>query len=306
MTTRNVTVFGGTGFLGRRVVRHLREREFTVWVASRHPARSRELFGDNDPNLLTVTGDIHDERSVASAVRGAYGVVNAVSLYIERGTETFQSVHVTAAARVARLAGEAGVQRLMHVSGIGADAASVSPYIRSRGEGEQAVRDAFADATLIRPAIMFGPDDTFLNMILKLLRQLPAYPMFGEGETRLQPAHVEDVGDAIARSIDREEMRGKAIECGGPRAYSYKELLTTAARAAGLQPRLVPVPFAAWHALAWMAEALPSPPVTRNQVELMEIDSVASQAVLGFADLGISPRAVEQTLEELTRTGMAA
>jgi NADH dehydrogenase len=304
--SRNVTVFGGTGFLGRRVVRCLRERGFTVGIASRHPARTRELFGDDDSGLLPIMADIHDEQSVASAVRDTYGVVNAVSLYVEHGTRTFQSVHVTAAARLARLAHEADVQRLIHVSGIGSDAASASPYIRSRGEGERAVREAFADATLIRPAVMFGPDDAFLNTILKLLRQLPAYPIFGEGETKLQPAHVEDVGDAIARAVEQDQTRGATIEGCGPRVFSYRELLETVARAAGLRPRLIPVPFAAWHALAWMAETLPSPPLTRGQVELMEIDSVASQGVLGFADLGISPRAVEQSLDELTRTDVAA
>lgn len=303
---RSVTVFGGTGFLGRRVVSHLRERGFTTRVASRHPVRSRELFGDNDPHLLPVLADIHDERSIVSAICGAHGVVNAVSLYVEHGSDTFHSVHVIAAGRLARLAREAGVERLMHVSGIGADAASSSPYIRGRGEGERAVRDAFPGATLVRPAVMFGQDDAFLSMIVKLLRQLPAYPMFGDGRTKLQPAHVEDVGDAIARAIEREDTRGAIIECAGPRVFSYEELLRAVARAAGLQPRLIPVPFVAWHALAWMAEALPSPPVTRNQVELMEIDSVASHDSLGFANLGILPQAVEQTLEGLTRPDMAA
>ncbi len=288
------------------MVRRLRERGFTVGIASRHPARTRELFADDDSSLLPIMADIHDELSVASAVRDTYGVVNAVSLYVEDGTSTFQSVHIAAAARLARLAREAGVQRLIHVSGIGSDAASSSPYIRSRGEGERAVRDAFADATLIQPAVMFGPDDAFLNMILKLLRQLPAYPMFGEGETKLQPAHVEDVGDAIVRVVEQEQTRGAIIECCGPRVFSYRELLETVARAAGLRPRLIPVPFAAWHALAWMAETLPSPPLTRGQVELMEIDSVASQNALGFADLGITPRAVEQSLDELIRTDVAA
>lgn len=299
---RNVTVFGGTGFLGRRVVRHLRQRAFSVRIASRHPSRSRELFGDGDPQIVPVTADIHDERSIVDAVGDAHGVVNAVSLYVEHGSDTFQSVHVTAAARVARLARESGVQRLMHLSGIGADAASSSPYIRSRGEGEHAVHNAFPDATLIRPAIMFGHDDAFLNTILKLLRQLPAYPMFGDGTTRLQPVHVDDVGDAIARAVEREETRGAAVECGGPRVYSYRELLEAVAGAAGLQPRLVPVPFAAWHALAWLAETLPSPPVSRNQVELMEIDSIVPEGALGLAELGISsPRTIEQTLDELAR-----
>src|SRR5258706_214686 len=135
----------------------------------------------------------------SDALAGACGVVNAVSLYVEHGQETFHSVHVEAAQRIAAQAHRAGVDRLIHISGIGADAASQSRYIRKRGEGELAVRAAFVEALFIRPAVMFGPDDTFLTTILKLLRQLPIYPMFGRGRTRLQPAYVEDVAEAGAR-----------------------------------------------------------------------------------------------------------
>jgi NADH dehydrogenase len=185
MNNRTVTIFGGTGFLGRRVVWHLRKREFSVRIASRHLDRGHRLFGLDDPQLQSVEANIHDERSVADALAGAYGVVNAVSLYVERGQETFYSVHVESAQRVAYQALRAGVERLAHVSGIGSNAASSSPYIRKRGEGELAVRAAFADAILIRPAVMFGTDDSFLTPILKLLRRLPVYPMFGRGLTRL-------------------------------------------------------------------------------------------------------------------------
>src|SRR6266478_8189838 len=184
-----VTVFGGTGFLGRRVVRHLRNREFSVRIASRHPDRGHRLFGLDDPQLQSVEANIQDERSVADALAGAYGVVNAVSLYVEHGQETFHSVHVESAQRVAAQALRAGVDRLIHISGIGADTASQSGYIRKRGEGELAVRVTFGDAIFVRPAVMFGPDDAFLTAILRLLRQLPIYPMFGRGLTRLQPAY---------------------------------------------------------------------------------------------------------------------
>ena len=136
-----------------------------------------------------------------------YAAVNAVSLYVEHGQETFHSVHVESARRVATQAHRAGVQRLAHVSGIGSDAASPSLYIRKRGEGELATCAAFADAILIRPAVMFGPDDAFLSIILKLLRRLPIYPMFGRGLTRLQPAYVEDVAEAIARVLQGTESR---------------------------------------------------------------------------------------------------
>src|SRR3954453_14322720 len=195
---RTVTVFGGTGFLGRRIVRNLRSRGFPVRTASRHPDRGRRLFGLDDPQLQSVEANIHDERSVADALAGAYGAVNAVSLYVEHGQETFHSVHVEAARGEAAQARRAGIERLAHVSGIGADAASPSLYIRKRVEGELAVRAAFADAIFIPPAVMFGPDDAFLTNILKLLGRLPVYPMFGRGLTRLQPAYVDDVAEAIA------------------------------------------------------------------------------------------------------------
>jgi NADH dehydrogenase len=187
MSIHVVTVFGGTGFLGRRIVRHLRKHEFSVRIASRHPDRSRKLFGSDDPCLQSVEVDTRDERVVADVLAGTYAAVNAVGLYVERGQDTFHSVHVEAAERVAVQAHRAGVERLAHVSGLGADAASPSLYIRKRGEGELAVKAAFTDAILIRPAVMFGPDDAFLTTMLALLRRLPIYPMFGHGRTRLQP-----------------------------------------------------------------------------------------------------------------------
>jgi uncharacterized protein YbjT (DUF2867 family) len=301
MATTNghtVTVFGGTGFLGRRIVRHLRHREFLVRIASRHPDRGHRLFGPDDPQIQSVEADIHDERSVADALAGAYGLVNAVSLYLERGQETFHSVHVEAARRVAAEARLAGVERLVHVSGIGADAASPSRYIRKRGEGELAVRAAFAETLFVRPAVMFGPDDAFLTIILKLLRQLPIYPMFGRGRTRLQPAYVEDVAEAVAR-VMRAETHSKIFEFGGPRVYSYEEFLRAVAHQAGLAPLLIPIPFGVWHALAWASEILPGPPLTRNQVELMQIDTVSSPETPGFVELGISPHTVEAILKKM-------
>jgi len=229
-------------------------------------------------------------------------VVNAVSLYLEHGQQTFHLVHVESAQRVATQAHRAGVERLAHVSGIGADTASQSPYIRKRGEGELAVRAAFADAVLIRPAVMFGPDDAFLTTVIKLLRRFPIYPMFGRGLTRLQPAYVEDVAEAIVRALQGTETHAITYECGGPRVYSYKEFLRAVAHEAGLKPILIPFPFAAWHALAWISEMLPSPPVTRNQVELMQVDTVSSLEMPGLRELGISPHSIEETLQQMLRS----
>ena len=292
-----VTVFGGTGFLGRRIVRHLHEKGYFVRIASRHP----KLSSGDVPQLRSIAADIHERTSVANAIAGAFGVVNAVSLYVARGKETFHTVHVTAAERLANEAHKAGVKSFVQISGIGADSASPSHYIRARGEGEQAVRAAFARASVIRPAVMFGPDDAFLNTVVKLLRRLPVYPMFGQGETLLQPVDVEDVAEAVARVIQWTEAGPLTVECGGPRVYSYAELLRTIARTSSVKPILVPLPFGVWHALALVGEVLPNAPVTRAQVELMRVDTVVSPRLPGFAELGISPRAMEAVLQSMLR-----
>ncbi|HEY2530615.1 MAG TPA: complex I NDUFA9 subunit family protein [Xanthobacteraceae bacterium] len=298
-SARVVIVFGGTGFLGRRIVRHLRLCGFSVRVGSRHPDRDRALLRPNDPQLRLINADVHDDQAVGDALADAYGAVNAVSLYVEQGSQTFYSVHVECAQRVAAQAQRAGVQRLIHVSGIGADPRSRSPYIRRRGEGELAVRASFADAIVVRPAVMFGPDDEFLSIILSLLERLPIYPLFGNGQMRLQPVYVDDIAQAIARMLQGEHPRAKLFECGGPRIYSYEEFLRTLANAAGKKPILIPLPFAAWHALAWIAERFPNPPITRNQVELMQIDSTSSPDTPGLTEVGISPRSLEQFLRDM-------
>jgi NADH dehydrogenase len=299
VSNRVVTVFGGTGFLGRRVIRQLKRHGFGVRVASRHADRSQPLF--DNLQLRLIKADIHDERSVAEALADAYGAVNVVSLYVEHGRETFHSVHVESAQRVAIQAQRAGVKRLIHVSGIGADPRSQSHYIRKRGEGELAVRAVFADALVIRPAVMFGPDDALLTTVIKLLKRLPLFPIFGHGRTRLQPAYVEDVAEAVAMALQPTLARPITFECAGPQVYSYEELLRVVAQEADIRPILIPIPFAAWHALAWIAESLPSPPITRNQVELMQLDNVSSRQMPGFTDLGISPRSIEEILQEMLK-----
>ena len=224
-----ITVFGATGFLGQRIVRHLHECGCAVRIASRHPARGRALFGADDPRLQLVEADLRSSQSVADAIAGAHAVVNSVSLYTEHGKETFHSVHVEGAQRVGVEARRLGVEQLVHISGIGADAQSRSPYIRSRGQGELAVRTTYPSAILIRPAVMFAPDDAFLSVILKLLQRLPAYPIFGSGMTKLQPVHVGDVAEAVVRILQRTERGPITLECGGPRVYTYKDLVQTVA-----------------------------------------------------------------------------
>jgi uncharacterized protein YbjT (DUF2867 family) len=288
-----VTVFGGTGFVGRRVVHHLHEAGTRVRIVSRHRGRAE------DEGIEQIAADVHDERSVEAALAGADGAVNAIGLYVEHGNDTFHSVHVEAAGKIARAARQAGIGRFVHISGIGANTASPSTYIRGRGEGEAAVQTAFPGAVIVRPAVMFAADDAFLTTILRLLRSLPAYPMFGDGRTRLQPVHADDVAAAIAQILRQSQKPYPVYELAGPRVYSYEELLRTIARIAGLRPVLMRIPFALWDALAGLAERLPQPPLTRNQVELMQIDTTASENLPGFRSLGISPRSLEDELEAI-------
>jgi NADH dehydrogenase len=291
----------GTGFLGRRVVRDLRGQSLPVQIASRHPERVPGSSEVSAPRWIRA--DINDEAAVAAAVAGAYGVINAVSLYVERGTEKFHALHVKAAERLARQAQRAGVERLVHISGIGADATSSSCYIRARGEGELAVQATFANAIIVRPAVMFGQDDAFLNVLVKLMRRFPAYPLFGQGMTRLQPVSVDDVAEAIARALQPAAANAVTYEFGGPRVYTYEELLKAIAERLGKRPILFSVPFPMWHALARIAETLPGSPLSRAQVDLMEVDTAASAGMPGFAALGIAPQPIEQTLEQILAGG---
>jgi uncharacterized protein YbjT (DUF2867 family) len=206
---------------------------------------------------------------------------------------------VETAGKIANAARQAGIRRFVHISGIGANAASRSPYIRSRGEGEAVVQTAFPGAVIVRPAVIFASDDAFLTTILQLLRSLPAYPIFGDGRTRLQPVHADDVAAAIAQILRQSQKPYPVYELAGPRVYSYEELLRTIARTAGLRPVLMRMPFALWDALAGLAEMLPRPPLTRNQVELMQIDTTASENLPGFRALGISPRSLEDVLKAI-------
>ena len=298
MAERIITAFGGTGFLGRHIVRHLLDQGLAARIASRHPERGGSAAG-----IQSIRADINDEGVVAAAVAGAYGVVNAVSLYRESGTETFHAIHVRAAERLARQAKRAGVERLVHVSGIGANPGSKSPYIRRRGEGELAVQAAFANAIIVRPAVMFGFDDAFLTTLVQLLKRLPAYPMFGLGMTRLQPVHVEDVAEAIERALQPEASQPVTYELGGPTVYAYKDLLKLIAGRLHKRPILFPIPFSLWYGLAAIAEMVPGAPLTRNQVELMEMDTVVPAGMPGFSELGISPDPLERMLEEVIAKG---
>jgi uncharacterized protein YbjT (DUF2867 family) len=225
--------FGGTGFLGKQAVRSALAHNLRVRSVSRHGETAASF------NVDQITADIGDDRSLAAAVSGSSSVVNAVSPYVEKPSRSFNSVHVEGAARVARLAKQTGVQHLVHVSGIGADPRSTSAYIRSRGEGEWAVRAAFAQATIVRSAVMFGPGDAFIQPLIKVLRASPIFPLFGRGNTTLEPAHVTAVAKAIVEIVARPES-GPVYELAGSDVVTYKSLVLALARFAGKQPLCCP------------------------------------------------------------------
>lgn len=293
-------VFGGTGFLGRHVVRALATSGARVRIVARRPALP--AWSTDEHALELAAADIRDETAVARAVQGADGVVNAVSLYVESGADTFEAIHVEAAARLARAARAAGVARLVQLSGIGVDPASDSRYVRARTRGEAAVREAFPGALIVRPSVIFGPGDTFVSALTGVSR-LPVIPLFGRGATRLQPVHVDDVARAIARLVEGAGGGRDTFELGGAEVLSYREILVAVLRRLGRRRLLLPVPFAAWRVIAAMLQPLPNPPLTRDQVILMEHDNVVGEGVGTFADLGLSPAAFVASLDALLESG---
>ena len=295
MTT--VVVFGGTGFLGRRLVLRLAAEGTPVRVAVRHPNGGRSALGAADLDQVTfVRADVRDQASVAAALEGADAVINAVSTYVEKGDVTFEAVHVQGAETVAREVVRLGVARLVLISGIGADPQSRSPYIRSRGRGELAVQQAFPDATIVRPSAMFGPGDALFGTLANLARLLPVLPLIGGGRTRLQPVYVEDVAEAVARVLAHPGTVGRTYELAGPGVYTLRDLIGFTLRVVGKRRLLMPVPFAVAEIQARLLEFLPSPPLTTGQVDLLRADSVASGALPGLRELNIPPKAVEEVV----------
>ena len=237
-----------------------------------------------------------DEASLGPAVEGAEAVVNTVGHYVERGRASFAAIHGQGAMQVARAAAQAGVRRLVHISGIGADPASASPYVRARGIGERLVREAFPEATILRPSVLFGPEDAFLNRLAGLARVMPALPLFGTGATKLQPVYVRDVAEAVARALATPAAKRRVYELGGPRIYTYRELVRLVLAQIGRKRLLVPIPFVIWELLAALVAPLPHRPVSRDQVILMKRDNVVAANALTFAELGIAPTPLEEVL----------
>jgi len=296
-----IAVFGGSGFLGRSVVRALAKQDYRIRVAVRRP----ELAGHLQPlgrvgQIEVVQANLRHAGSVEAAMRDSALAINLVGILFERGRQRFDAVQAAGAENVARAAATNHAD-LIHVSAIGANADSTSAYARSKAEGEARVLAARPGATIVRPSIMFGPEDDFFNRFASLARFVPALPLIGGGETKLQPVFVGDVGAAIAAIADGKLMHdtpraGEVFEFGGPDVASFAQLMRYTLDTIGRNRMLVPLPFGLTKLKASVLQWLPKPPLTPDQVELLRTDNVVSDAATReghtLQGLGITPTAM--------------
>jgi uncharacterized protein YbjT (DUF2867 family) len=298
-----VTVFGGSGFVGRSVVRALSKRDYRVRVAVRRP----ELAGHLQPlgrvgQIHAVQANLRYPASVEAAMRGAEVAINLVGILAPNGAQTFDAVHADGAGTVAKAAAAAGA-RMVHVSSIGADANSTSRYARSKAAGEQAVLSAVPAATILRPSVVFGPEDDFTNRFASLARMSPALPLIGGGTTKMQPVYVGDVATAIADAVDGKTKAGSVYELGGPEVLSMREIMEVILATIERQRMLVSLPFGLAKLQALFQQFAPAPlQLTPDQVELLRGDNVVSEAAkaagLTLEGLGIAPDSLEAVVPQ--------
>jgi NADH dehydrogenase len=296
---RLITVFGGTGFIGRHLVRRLVGQGARVLVVSRNPSRGYHLQPmGRVGQILVERVDLGSEQALARALSGARGVVNLIGIMYETRHQRFDEVQGALPGRIAKVAADAGVERMVQLSAIGADPASRSVYARSKAEGERRVLEALPSATIIRPSIVVGPEDGFFNRFAEMARWLPALPLIGGGKTRFQPVYVGDVAGAIVAGLTRADAAGQTYELGGPQVYSFAELMRYMLGVVDRRRLLLPISFATADLQARLLELLPTPLLTRDQVELLKTDNVVAEGAKALADLDISPTPIELIVPE--------
>jgi len=295
-----VTVFGGSGFIGAQAVRQLAKAGWRIRVAVRNPAKAYAMRLHGDVGQIDIVqANIRNAPSLRRALVGASASVNLVGVLRESGRQGFQALQAMGARNVAEAARAEGVGRMVQMSAIGADAASESKYARTKAEGEAAVREVHPGAVIVRPSIVFGPEDDFFNRFAAMAQVSPALPLIGGGTTRFQPVYVGDVAKAIARVAAAPEAAGQTYELAGPAVLSFRELMELMLAEIGKRRFLAPVPWPAaalLGALGDMAGAVIAPPITADQVILLKTDNVASGAWPGLAELGITPTTLESVL----------
>jgi NADH dehydrogenase len=294
MTGKIVTVFGGSGFLGRHLVRALCRKGWRVRVAMRRPHLGGDvrLAGDIGQVQL-VQANVRNRPSIKRALENADAVINLVAIMYERGAQTFNGTQSLGASNVAQLAAEAGIKQYVYVSAIGASKESHSAYARTKAEAEEATLEAIPSATIVRPSIMFGPEDGFFTRFARMARLTPVMPLIG-GSTKFQPVHVGDVADAIVAALARPDAQGQTYELGGPRVYTMKELLKYILREIDRPRLLLPIPMLIAAPLGYTIGALSKlnpffgPPLTGDQVQLLQVDNVVAPGAKTLADLGVT------------------
>jgi uncharacterized protein YbjT (DUF2867 family) len=290
MKNRRVTIVGGAGFVGRDIVRRLAARGAVIAVASPRAVRAGFLRPMGDVGqIATIDVDILEEAPLAQLIEGCDTVICAAGTM---AGGSFDRVHHRGPALLARLAARSGVRRFIHISAIGADALSPSAYARSKAAGETAVVAAFPAATIFRPSLVFGPEDHLFNRFAAMARMAPALPLIGGGETRFQPVYVGDVAQAILAALDRPPTTGKIFELGGPEILTFRQLMALLLKEIRRPRLLVPVPTPLAAIVAYVGEFLPDPPLTRDQVKLLQIDNVVAPDMPGLGALGIVPTAL--------------
>jgi NADH dehydrogenase len=294
MRSRRTAVLGGSGFIGRYVVKRLAARGDVVPVGCRNAEEAKFLkpmgaVGQIEP--LNVA--IDDDRILPAFLAGSGALVNCVGILSETRSQTFERAHHVGPALVARIARDNGVERFVHLSAIGADPRSASAYARTKAAGEAAVRDAFPTVTILRPSVVFGPEDQFFNRFAGMAMMMPMLPLIGGGETRFQPVYVGDVADAVIRCLDDPATAGRTYELGGPKIYTMRELFELLLREIRRKRWFLDLPFGIAELQAKLMSILPNPPLTPDQVELLKRDNVVSPGALTLASLGISPTPVE-------------
>ncbi|WP_293383079.1 complex I NDUFA9 subunit family protein [Phenylobacterium sp.] len=300
-----VTVFGGSGFIGAQAVRQLAKAGWRIRVAVRNPgaAYAMRLHGDVG-QIDIVQANVRNEASLRRALSGATAAVNLVAVAYETGRQGFQALHVMGAKNVATAARAEGVSRLVQMSALGADALSGSKYARTKADGEEAARAIYPDAVVLRPSIVFGPEDNFFNRFAAMAQISPVLPLVGGGHTRFQPVFVGDVAKAIARAVADPDCAGRTYELGGPAEFSFRQLMEMMLAEIGKRRILLPLPWPAASLagaggdlmLGLLGDSLIVPPVTADQVTLLKADNVVSGAHLGLTDLGITPTTLEAVL----------
>ncbi len=298
MSIKQVTVFGGSGFIGQAIVRALAREGLLVRVAARRIELAEPVKTAGDVGQITLMrANLRMPQSVARAIEGSQAVINAAGIPFQRGRQRYHSVHVEGAKAIAEAAKAAGVQRLVHISGIGADVrSSKNHFIRSKVEAEGAIVASFESATILRPSVVFGPNDAMFNRMARIACQAPFLPLIGSGKAKVQPVFVGDIGAAVIAVLARPDTAKSVFELGGPRVYSYREIAELVLREIDRRKPIIGVPAGLMKIAGLFAEFLPVPPITADQVELMCHDNVVRPGALSLETLGIEPTAAEAIL----------